>query len=92
MTPRQLYREMRLVQKRIVDERERQLTQAWEAAALTASAMVGKLPKLDRLLADIRPKPKRLSLSTISQIVGVAARPASPEAMAALKRLESRLG
>jgi len=74
------------------DERERALCQAWEAAALTGAAMAGKLPKLEKLLREIRPAPKRISLAEISRTLGIPMRPASPEAIAALQRLESHHG
>jgi hypothetical protein len=41
MTPRQFYREVRAFQARFREDRERQLAQAWESAALIGAAMAG---------------------------------------------------
>lgn len=73
-------------------QRDAELTmvRAWQMAALTGSAMAGKLPKLETLLKQMQPRSTRLSLEHITRTVGVPMRPASPEALAALERLKVR--
>jgi hypothetical protein len=69
------------------------MVQAWQTAALVGAAMAGKLPSLPNLLAKLRPAPKHLphaSLAQLSTHLGIPMRPASPEALAALERLEAR--
>lgn len=80
---------------------ESHLTHAWQAAALVAAAMVGKLPKLEKLIEQMmqtppqahssQPQRHTLSLKDIGAIVGVRPQPASPEAIAALERQAKRL-
>lgn len=67
------------------------VTQAWETAALATRAFVGKLPKLERLLSEIRPvNAKTMAITQIEMLsdhLGIPIRPMSPEAKAALQRL-----
>lgn len=97
MTPVEFRRELRAATVRHFDEYRRDITLAWHQANLSAAAMAGKLPSLARLHTQIdrlsKPQQKTVTmgeLSALSEHLGVALRPLSPEAKAALERLHAR--
>lgn len=82
--------------RRDTDEQLAAIAISWRTAALTASAMNGKLPPLQSILARAKMsrlgQEERLSmqLSHLSEHLGVGVRPLSPEARAALARLHGQ--
>lgn len=68
---------------------EARITGAWETAALVRRALDGKLPTLQRLLADFSAPDQGTQLGMLSDHLGIPIRPISPEAKAALARLRA---
>lgn len=97
MTPVEFRRELKAALMRQLDEYRRDITLAWHQANFAAAAMAGKLPSLAKIDSQIdrlsQPKHKTVTmgeLSALSEHLGVALRPLSPEAKAALERLHAR--
>lgn len=90
MTPREFYREGDAAQQRWQDEAERDLATAWHTATLARQAMFGKLPELKTLIERARASQQAEQTETdlkrqLTGVLGIPGRPASPEAVKALR-------
>ncbi len=93
MTPLEFRRAVHGAELRWQDQRERDLTQAWRAMQLYVEVTNTKrLPGLEQVLARTRPGKHQsgvdlTNLSLLSEHIGIPWRPASPEALDALRRM-----
>jgi len=92
MTPREWAREQRAAQLRWTDDYRRDVRLAHQSAALWSRAWAGQLPPLKTLLEQITTTMERHHnpLMVLSTHLGIPARPLSPEARAALDRMQAR--
>jgi len=91
MTPLEYRRAIKGAELRWQDERERDLIQAWRGLQLYVEVTnTKKLPSLETVLKRSRQRPTSLELSDLmmlSEHIGMPLRPASPEALNALRRM-----
>ena len=92
MTPVEFRDAMHGAELRWQDERERDLIQAWRGLQLYVEVTnTKKLPALDVVLSRTRQKVttglQMTELAMLSERVGIPIRPASPEALDALRRM-----
>jgi hypothetical protein len=77
MSIRQIFREFVAAKRKAQSERERDITSAWNTAALTGAAWGGKMPDLPKLLEKSRPQlpqdvsTMRVMAETVANTIGL---------------------
>jgi hypothetical protein len=95
MTPREYYRESEAARERWQDERTRDVASAWHVASFCLQGFHGRFPSLETVLdraSVVKQKVSRGQMLWLGEHLGVAARPISAAAQAALLRLGERGG